>query len=403
MSDQASFSDSGLADASGVPLELITEMTELGILEPDSGSFGPNDVNRVRLIQTLYAEGISLEAIGKAVAAGNLSFEWIESVLVRPITLAHKTYGEMARELDISFPDLRRIFASWGLPAPVEDQRARSDDEAALQVLHVFRDFGLGTEVMIAGTRAFGENVRRIADHQIAFFRANVIDPLRAAGTPARDVMGLIAPVSGALQPVGEELVHWLHVRHLESVVLQETMQVLEEILEEAGITEGRQKHVPAIAFLDLTGFTRLTESAGDEVALELASSLSDLVAQAAQEHDGRVVKLLGDGVMFYFPQVVPAVRCGLDLVELIPASGLPPARVGVSAGHVIMRDGDYFGRTVNIASRITDYARPGEVLVDDSIAGAHDIDGAAFEAIGPVLLKGLSQPLALSRAQRMR
>ena len=111
----------------------------------------------------------------------------------------------------------------------------------------------------------------------------------------------------------------------------------------------------------------------------------------------GIAVKMLGDGVMFHFPDPADAVRCASFLLPEVAGRGLPPARVGIHAGPVVFRDGDYFGHTVNLASRITDYARPGEVLVSGSVVeSVGEAEGLAFQPIGPVVLKGVSEPIVL-------
>jgi adenylate cyclase len=90
-----------------------------------------------------------------------------------------------------------------------------------------------------------------------------------------------------------------------------------------------------------------------------------------------------------------------LELVERVPQLGLPRARMGMDSGPVVFQNGDYFGRTVNVAARITDYARPGEVLVSDEVAAAHDPEAIRYEPVGPVSLKGLTAPITLYRAAR--
>ncbi len=111
-------------------------------------------------------------------------------------------------------------------------------------------------------------------------------------------------------------------------------------------------------------------------------------------------MKLLGDGVMFHFPRVSPAVLCALDLVDTAPSVGLPPARVGVHAGPVVFQNGDYFGRAVNVAARIADRAAPGEVLVSDDVV-ALTANGLGYEEVGHVALKGVAQRISLFRARR--
>jgi len=186
-----------------------------------------------------------------------------------------------------------------------------------------------------------------------------------------------------------------------EHEILSSTVQNTEDYLQELGIAPRRQPRPPAIAFLDLTGYTALTEERGDEAAAELADRLAALVHETAQSRGGHSVKWLGDGVMFYFPEPRAAVLSALDLVEQTPAAVDVRARVGVNAGRVIFRDGDYFGRTVNVAARIVEYARPGEVLVSNEVKERSGSDGVRFEPIGPVALKGLKEQLTLHSAAR--
>jgi class 3 adenylate cyclase len=155
------------------------------------------------------------------------------------------------------------------------------------------------------------------------------------------------------------------------------------------------------MCFLDLTGYTRLTEERGDEAAAELAARLAGLVRRTAQEHDGTPVKWLGDGVMIYFREPADAVLAAVEMTERVGRHGLPPAHVGIHAGPVIFQDGDYFGRTVNLAARIAEYARPGQVLVSEEVVDAADGVPLTFTEIGPVELKGVPGTIRLHTARR--
>ena len=106
--------------------------------------------------------------------------------------------------------------------------------------------------------------------------------------------------------------------------------------------------------------------------------------------------------MIFYFPDPGDGVLAALDMVEGVAADALPPARVGIHAGPVVFQEGDYFGRTVNIASRIAGYARPGEVLVSQQVVDAAVLDGVGFTAIGPIELKGVAEPLNLHSVRRV-
>jgi adenylate cyclase len=146
----------------------------------------------------------------------------------------------------------------------------------------------------------------------------------------------------------------------------------VEGALERAGLHR-RLERPPAMCFLDLSGYTRLTEEPGDEAAADLAARLAGLVRRSAQEHGGTPVKWLGDGVMFCFRQPGAAVLAAVEMVAVVGRHGLPPAHVGIHAGPVIFQEGDYFGRTVNLAARIAAYARPCEVLVSQEVVNAAD------------------------------
>jgi class 3 adenylate cyclase len=158
----------------------------------------------------------------------------------------------------------------------------------------------------------------------------------------------------------------------------------------------------PAICFVDLTGYTQLTEDRGDEAAAQVAGRLAALVNEVARRRGGQPVRWLGDGGMFHFREPAHAAVAGLDMVEGAPAAGLPPAHVGIHTGPIIFQDGDVYGRTVNLAARIAAFAQAGQVLVSEETARhGGDADGLRFLPLGPVGLKGIATPLPLYQAVR--
>jgi adenylate cyclase len=237
--------------------------------------------------------------------------------------------------------------------------------------------------------------------HRFSWFHAHVEERLSAEGHPEHPWSDDLNQVAASLMASLERALVLLYRRHFEHSVLEVTVLRAEAGLEQAGLARRRPVHPPAIAFLDLTGYTELTEERGDRAAAELAARLIEVVHELARRHGGRPVKLLGDGVMFHFPDPAQGVLCGLELVDRIPRVGLPRARVGLNSGPVVFQSGDYFGRTVNVAARITDYARPGEVLVSDEVAAADSPQAIRYEPIGPVSLKGLTAPITLYTAVR--
>jgi adenylate cyclase len=155
------------------------------------------------------------------------------------------------------------------------------------------------------------------------------------------------------------------------------------------------------MCFLDLSGYTRLTKERGDEAGAAMAAILGRLVQRSAADHAGRPVKWLGDGVMLCFTEPDESVISALELADSVPAAGLPPPHTGIDCGPVIFQDGDYFGRTVNTAARIASHARPGQILVSDTVVRSSQNPAIGFVDVGLVELKGLLYPIRLHPASR--
>jgi class 3 adenylate cyclase len=190
-----------------------------------------------------------------------------------------------------------------------------------------------------------------------------------------------------------------IYRRQQERVWTDDGVQHMESAIEAMGLYE-RTERPTAVAFLDLTGYTRLTEERGDEAAAQIAADLAALVQQEVGRRGGRAVKWLGDGVMFSFHDAAAAVLATIEVGRRTGEVGLPPAHAGVTAGPVIFQDGDYYGRTVNLASRLAGVAEPGQTLVDAEVvrlAGGGDTIG--FRRIGEVGLKGISSPVEVFEA----
>jgi adenylate cyclase len=391
-----------LAERSAATPEHLARLADLGILvKLEDGSFRPSDIQRVRLVDALERSGISLEDIGRAVGSGHLSFAFLDFLFTQPAGYTTKTYADICSEMGWTLDFVQRVHEALGLPAPLADDRVREDD------LHMFPvgQFALGAGVPEAGVlrslRVYGENLNRIALSESQFFHSYIEVPMLESGMSDRQMLDVSSEISPMMRAQVEGMIWWLYHRHQEHSIFEHLIVHVEEALEQAGVGPPRQARPPAMMFLDLAGYTRLTEERGDDAAAELASSLATLVQKESQRRGGRPIKWLGDGVMFHFPDPGQAVHCALDLVEQAPATGLPPAHVGVNAGPVIFRDGDYFGRTVNIAARIAAYAGPGQVLVSEDVLAASTPEGVSFEEIGPVELKGVTRPVVLHRAVR--
>ena len=389
-----------LAERSGCSVDRVGQLVGLGILGPrDEGApFTLADIHRVRLMQAFEEAGIDLDVIARGVAAGKLSYDNLGLLLPEPAAFS-KSYEEVAQETGRSPELIRRLLSEFGLAQSDPETRLRDDDvPVLLEFLTVWAQADDNDLARLA--RAYGQNIRRVVASDLEIASSSLFARLRR-GVPDEQMQHAARDLGLRVMALGERLMVWLRRRHLKHEVLSITVQGTEEFLQQLGEMPEERRRPPAIAFLDLTGYTALTEERGDEAGAELAVRLAALVSQAAQPHGGHPVKWLGDGVMFYFPEPAAAVVTGLDLVERTPAAVDVRARAGVNAGPVIFRDGDYFGRTVNVAARIADYARPGEVLVSDEVKEQWRGKGVRFEPIGPVSLKGLKEEITLYTAAR--
>jgi adenylate cyclase len=390
-----------LAERSACPVGRIEELVRLGILvrRDEDGPFSAKDVHRVRLMKAFEDAGIDLDLIARGVASGKVSYENLGLYLPEPAALS-RTAEELAMEVGRSPELITRLLREFGIAQPEPDGRLREDEVTTMkELLGVWA--AADDDELARLARVYGQNIRKVVSSDLELAGATIFARLREEDYTDDELRESAGAAGLRLMNFGEQLMLWLRGRHLEHEVLSVTVQTTEDYLQELGLAPKRAPSPPAIAFLDLTGYTALTEERGDEAGADLADRLATLVHEAARPHGGNPVKWLGDGVMFHFDDPSSAVLTGLDLVEQTPVAVDVRARVGINAGNVIFRDGDYFGRTVNIASRIADYARPGEVLVSGEVKERWGGEGVRFDEIGPVALKGLREELTLFSASR--
>ena len=391
-----------LAARSGVTAEQLRRLVELGIIAPmPQGRFRRSDIQRIRVVDALAEAGFVPEQLSELLTAGAYNLDWASVVYPEPTAQLTTTLEQAAAAIGLPQDLAARLFDAWELPRPQPGQALRADDDELLALaLPALEGFEGDETALLASARQLGDSLRRLAESQVRLFHAHVEEQLAAEGHPDHSWTDDLNQVAAVMMASLERALVLLYRRHFEHYVLEVTVLRAEAALERAGLARRRPVRPPAIGFLDLTGYTKLTEERGDRAAAELAGRLVEMVHEFAHRRGGRAVKLLGDGVMFHFPEPGQAVRCGLELVDRIPRVGLPQARVGLHSGPVVFQDGDYFGGTVNIAARITDYARPGKVLVSDQVVADTDrLEAVRFEPVGPVSLKGLSAPITLFTA----
>jgi adenylate cyclase len=394
----ATISPEELAELVPCPLEHVRRLADLGLLAPeDDGRFPSSDVHVVRLMGAFEAAGISLDDVARGVAGGELSFP-LGLFLPEPVG-TEGTYEGVAARLGRSPELLRQLSSELGLPPPADD-RVRAEDAEMLSLILTRLDL-VDDDELSRFARLYGASMQRLVTSGLQFFDRAVRQRVATFELSNEKKDSLVYQKAARFTELVSALVPWLQRRHREHAVLEYIVSVTEGFMEERGITPPQPRQPPAIAFLDLTGYTTVAEQRGDEAAAELAEGLASVVQEATQRHGCRPVKWLGDGVMFHFAAADRAILTSLDLVEETAKAISVPARIGINAGPVIVQEGDYFGRTVNIAARIADYARPNEVLVSEEARKSASVADVSFELIGDVPLKGVSTSVRLHKVTR--
>jgi adenylate cyclase len=396
------YSRQEVAQRAGVDPDYIDRLVELGILTPAAGeAFSPGDVLRARWVQSLERAGVPLEGMAAAVRDGALSFAYLDvTAFDRFAGLSGTTFQQLSAKTGIPLELLMVVREAFGFAEPGPHEHVHENELSVVAAVELQLAKGFRPVVIERWLRVCGDGLRRIAETETAVWHSEVEVPLLASGMPEDEMLQAQADLGSQMTPLFEQALLAIYHGQEEHAWSQGLVENVEDALERAGL-HSRLDRPPAICFLDITGYTRLTQERGDQAAADLAARLATLVRRSSQEHGGTPVKGLGDGVMFYFREPAAAVLAAVEMVEVVGRQGLPPAHVGIHAGPVVFQDGDYFGRTVNLAARIAEDARPGEVLVSQEVVDAGDDTPVSFVEIGPVELKGVPETLRLYTARR--
>jgi class 3 adenylate cyclase len=397
------FSGEEAAIRAGVDPSYIEALIQFGIISTDaSDRLTKGDVLRAQMAQTMETGGVPLESLAAILADGRASLGFLDAPTYQHFPLlSNETFVALSVRTGLPVDLLMLIREATGGAVPNPEDQVREDELAVVPLIEAGLAIGFRPVSIARRLRVLGDSLRRVAETEADAYQSDLAEPMLAAGSSDAEVV--------AISTSGEAL-RW--DRAMDDAVLTiwhaqqqrpwtaDMIGLIEKSLTDAGLLTPLRRP-PAICFLDITGYTRLTHERGDAAAADLAEQLGKLVHRAATKRGGRPVKWLGDGVMMYFKDPGSAVLAAIEMVDDLVAAGLPPAHVGIHAGPVLSQGGDYYGETVNLASRIADYARPGEVLVTQEVVDtSHEVD-AAFSEIGPAELKGVSGTVHLHSAHR--
>jgi adenylate cyclase len=288
------------------------------------------------------------------------------------------TRAQVAELAGMSLERTQRLWRALGFADLADDDPAFTDaDVTALSRLSALIDTGVvqsGADASIA--RAMGQALSRLADWQTDLLAAVLAD--RAATTEA-DVLRS----SEELLPLMLDMQEYVWRRHLAANV--------DRLLPAAPAAADRR--VLAVGFADLVGYTTRTRGMGGQELGAMVEDFEGLAADVIARHHGRVVKTVGDGVLFTCPDPLEAVEIALRLPEEWTAPERPPLRVGAAFGTVLTRFGDIYSPVVNLASRLTSVALPSTVLVDQQLARRlRGVPGYRVRPLPRVAVRGYEQ-----------
>ncbi len=389
------------AQRAGVEAGEVVRLTELGLLSGTDGNYTDGDVRRILVAKFLEQSGLDLTDVADVVRAGGFSLEFIDQAGYGVFSaLTDVTFAQLSERTGIPVEQLtvlREI--TGGQPAHPGDL-VREQEHDIVPLVEYQLELGFHWAAVERALRVYGDTLRRAAEAEAEWWRSEVQAPVLDEGGGADALAERAAEVSPKLAVASDRAL--VAIYHAQQMHVWSTNIVngIRLALEQAGLHAREEETPPAMCFLDLAGFTQLTQQLGDAAAAERVERLNHIVQRISVQHGGRPVKWLGDGVMFYFPMPPAGVKAALEMVAALSEADLPRAHVGLHAGPVIRQQGDYYGQTVNLAARIGDYARPGEVLVSRLVVEASDGAGLTFDEIGAVELKGVAGLVELYAAR---
>ena len=378
------------ARAAGISAATLRRWSERGVIPPYRGRWTRAAAAHARIIAQLRAAGHSLEEIKRAGDDGRLAFGFADEMF--PHRGGEISLEQAARQTGLEPALIERVWRGLGLPQWMLDKLDEEDLEA-LRNMGAVLAAGFPLVAFLQVMRVYGYSLRQIAEAEARLFRIYVHEPLIMDGIPATQVTEELSELIADVQPLVTPLMVYLHRHFLQNAIEQDLFAAMEADLDSSGREALGQLRV-AIAFADIAGYVLFTEQVGDEEALDLVERFVTSVEESLPA-GSRVVKNIGDGVMIVGNDPADLTDWAIGFQEAFGKRVRP--RIGIHFGATIYRDGDYFGRNVNLAARVVARAGAGEVLVTEPVYEAMPRDPKLnFEPIGEVDLKGFLEPVRL-------
>jgi adenylate cyclase len=323
-----------------------------------------------------------------------LAFGYVEELFPGPGEESF-TLQQAADETGLEPGLIERVIATLGGPPAQARRTISADDVRLLRYVAAVLDAGLPLVAMLQLVRVYGQAMAQVADAEVRLFHLYVHEPLMRSGATGMETADQMLSLTRELLPLASPVMDHVHQRYLQHFVEQDVVGHMESDLDGEELGLGRLR--VAIAFADLAGYTRLTEEEGELEAVDAVERFVEAVEVTLPE-DARVIKTIGDEVMVVGSDAAALTDWAVGFQRLNTERPLP--RIAVHSGEALYRDGDYYGRDVNIAARVAARSGGGEVLVTRPVVelgGPH----LQFERIGEVRLKGFTQSTEIFLARQ--
>jgi len=389
----------GLAERTGESLDHLEQWRAAGLLG-DRSVFGPEDVERVRLVGFLVHRGFDVEAIARADAEHGGLLERFLTLLYPSGRVPVDSMDEIVARTDLD-PDLvRRVWHAAGLD---EDRDPAGDDDVdMLRALATAVEVGLPESAVLQMVRVYADSLRRVAEAEVRLFHFYVHERLRTEGLEGEQLDELTHAAGERLLEIADPAVLYFHRKGWASAMRDDLALHVAQEGGDAPVPDVPGTLSAAVVFVDLHRFTPLTEAMGDVAAAEVVERFSDIVRTAIGHWHGRVVKQIGDAFMLVFFEPRAAISCTLEIERrAVDEPQFLAVRSGAHWGDVLYREGDYVGTTVNVAARLEQAAGPHQFLVTgDMRRAAADAPEAEFAPLGTRSFKGLVDDIEIFEAQ---
>jgi adenylate cyclase len=367
-----------------VPID-VAQLVAAGLYDPRAS----NAADRLALLQWLASRGITIERMVDAQRDGSLTG------LAGDLTLQpgrRLTLRELAARMEVHPTRIEAIRSAAGLPPVDPDEPIFNDGDAESFAAFAVGASQFGEKAVLRFARVIGSGLARIAEAALSLFLVNIEGPIRdtCAGELALAQANLRAMESLGVVPVAMEVLFRAHI--------------------ETAIRRFRQARrgglwidtLPlTVGFVDLVGFTTLSRRMAARELADVIDRFEDTANEVATARDGRVVKLIGDEVMFVTLEAAAGCDIALTLIEQFAGDPSVTPRGGIAAGDLLWRGGDYYGPIVNLSSRLAELAVPRELLVTSEVATQAAAADLRFVPAGKRLLKGFEEPVTLFAVER--